>query len=51
MWAAIEHDDILAACMARLLLFTDPARLPALGDESGAWDMYLRVWHPGKPRP
>ncbi|MDU4255783.1 hypothetical protein [Pseudomonas sp.] len=44
---AIEHDDILAAGLARLLLYTDPARLPALGDESGAWDLYLRTWRPG----
>ncbi|WP_325438064.1 hypothetical protein [Pseudomonas nitroreducens] len=51
VWMAIEHDDILAAGLARLLLFTDPARLPALGDEAGAWDLYLRTWRPGKPRP
>ncbi|MFR0690250.1 hypothetical protein ACLUTX_12695 [Enterobacterales bacterium AE_CKDN230030158-1A_HGKHYDSX7] len=51
VWNAIEHDDILAAGLARLLLFTDPARLPALGDEVGAWDLYLRTWRPGKPRP
>lgn len=51
VWNAIEHDDILAAGLARLLLYTDPARLPALGDESGAWELYLRTWRPGKPRP
>ena len=47
VWEAIEHDDVLAACLARLLLYTDPARLPALGDEAGAWDLYLRTWRPG----
>ncbi|WP_448678988.1 hypothetical protein [Pseudomonas nicosulfuronedens] len=47
VWKAIEHDDILAAGLARLLLYTDPARLPELGDESGAWDLYLRTWRPG----
>ncbi|WP_325438181.1 hypothetical protein [Pseudomonas nitroreducens] len=47
VWNAIEHDDVLAAGLARLLLFTDPARLPALGDEAGAWDLYLRTWRPG----
>lgn len=47
VWNAIEHDDILAAGLARLLLYTDPARLPALGDETGAWDLYLRTWRPG----
>ena len=49
VYAAIEHDDVLAAAFARLLLWTDPKPLPAIGDEQGAWDLYLRVWRPGKP--
>ena len=47
VWEAIEHDDVLAAGLARLLLFTDPARLPGLGDEEDAWQLYLRTWRPG----
>lgn len=47
VWEAIEHDDVLAAGLARLLLFTDPARLPGFGDEEGAWQLYLRTWRPG----
>lgn len=49
LWRQIERDDVLAAGAARLLLFTDPKRLPALGDEAGAWGLYERVWRPGKP--
>lgn len=49
VYAALEHDDVLAASFARLLLWTDPKPLPAIGDEQGAWDLYLRVWRPGKP--
>lgn len=49
IWNAIEHDDVLAAAAARLLLFTDPKKLPALGDEAGAWNLYMRTWRPGKP--
>lgn len=49
LWHAIERDDVLACAAARLLLFTDPRRLPALGDEAGAWALYLRTWRPGKP--
>ena len=49
LWRAIEQDDVLAASAARLLLFTDPKRLPALGDKDAAWDLYIRVWRPGKP--
>lgn len=49
IWNAIEQDDVLAAACARLLLFTDPHKLPALGDVQGAWDLYFRTWRPGKP--
>lgn len=49
LWNAIEHDDTLAAAAARLLLFTDPRRLPDLGDAGGAWNLYIRTWRPGKP--
>jgi hypothetical protein len=49
LWNAIETDDVLAAGAARLLLFTDPRKLPDLGDERGAWNLYIRVWRPGKP--
>lgn len=48
---AIEHDDVLAAGFARLLLYSDPAPLPDLGDEEGTWAYYLRNWRPGKPHP
>lgn len=45
--AALEHDDVLAAAFARLLLWTDPKPLPALNDVDGAWQLYLRTWRPG----
>ena len=51
VYAALEHDDVLAAAFARLLLFSDPAKLPTIGDESGARSLYLRTWRPGKPHP
>ena len=47
IWDAIENDDVLAAGLARLLLWTDPKRLPALGDVDGAFQLYLRTWRPG----
>ena len=50
-WLALETDDVLAAALARLLLFTDPARLPAVGEQSESWTYYLRNWRPGKPHP
>lgn len=50
LWNALETDDVLAAAAARLLLFTDPRRLPYLGDEAEAWRLYMRVWRPGKPK-
>jgi len=51
IWNAIEHDDVLAAGLARLLLWSDPFRLPGLGNAAGAWELYTRTWRPGKPHP
>lgn len=45
--AALEGDDILAAAVARLLLWTDPGPLPPAGEVSRAWELYLRTWRPG----
>lgn len=47
VYAAIETDDVLAFALGRLLLWTDPKRLPAVGDVEGAWQLYLRTWRPG----
>lgn len=51
IWSAIENDDVLAAGLARLLIYTDPYKLPPLGREVDAWELYLRTWRPGRPRP
>lgn len=48
---ALIDNDVLAAVFARLLLWTHPAPLPALGDADGAWRYYLECWRPGKPHP
>lgn len=51
VYAALEYDDVLAAGVARLLLWTDPKALPAIGDADAGWSLYLRTWRPGKPHP
>lgn len=51
VYSALATDDVLAAAFARLLLWTDPAVLPAVGEMPAAWDLYLRTWRPGKPHP
>lgn len=51
VYDALDTDDVLAAVFARLLLWTDAARLPAVGDVQGGWDLYARTWRPGKPHP
>lgn len=51
VWEKLAEDDILAAAFARLLLFTDPKSLPAIGAREAAWAYYLRNWRPGKPHP
>jgi hypothetical protein len=47
IWEALDDDDLLAAGLARLLLFTDAQLLPAIGAVETAWRYYLRVWRPG----
>lgn len=49
IWNALETDDVLAAAAARLLLFTDPRKLPGIHDAREAWNLYIRTWRPGKP--
>lgn len=47
IYEALKTDPVLAAALARLLYYTDPKALPAVGDEAGAWALYLRTWRPG----
>lgn len=49
VYTVLAHNDTLSACFARLLLWTDPGRLPGPDDPSTAWAIYLRTWRPGKP--
>lgn len=51
VWQALQHDDVLAAGFARLLLWSDPRSLPEIGNKQGALDLYIRTWRPGKPKP
>lgn len=48
---ALPQGDGLATAFARLLLWSDAAALPAVGDEQPAWAYYQRNWRPGKPGP
>lgn len=52
IWLQLERDDVLAAGVARLLLLTDPFRLPSIDDAAGSWHLYAeRLWRPGQPHP
>lgn len=46
----LEHNDVLAACFARCLLWTSPLALPELGAPAAAWFVYFSLWRPGRPR-
>lgn len=48
-YAAIVHNDILAAAFARLLLYTLPDALPAHNAPGAGWTQYIKAWRPGKP--
>ena len=47
----LASDDVLAACFARLLLWTLPDALPGRERVAEGWGQYIRAWRPGKPRP
>lgn len=49
IWRALEGHDVLAAGLARLLVFSDGAALPTTA--GAGWKYYLRTWWPGKPHP
>lgn len=49
LFEAVAWHDPLAYALARLLLWTDPAPLPGIGDSMGALMYYERLWRPGKP--
>lgn len=51
VWRRTEFDDVLAAGIARLLLWADPKRLPDRHQQDQGWALYLSAWRPGKPRP
>lgn len=46
-FSQLELDDVYAAGIARLLLWTDPKALPALNRPDDAFEYYLRNWRPG----
>ena len=49
LWAALPYCDSLQVVLARLLLWSDSAPLPRIGDKDSAWETYIRNWRPGKP--
>ena len=48
LWAAMQYQDIVAACAARLLVYTLPGSLPTTA--AAGWNQYLSAWRPGRPR-
>lgn len=52
IWSRLEHDDIFAVALARLLMWTDSQPLPDVTNVAGGWALYAeRCWRPGKPHP
>lgn len=49
LYDAIEHNDVLACVLARLLLFTLPYALPGAAEPDEGWRQYLEAWRPGRP--
>lgn len=52
VYDALQHNDVLAATYARLLLFQCPDKLPSgRMDVDEGWRQYVRQWRPGRPHP
>lgn len=51
VYEALLADDILGCAFARLLLYTDPAPIPAIGEQQACWNYYVENWRPGRPHP
>ncbi|MES3022733.1 MAG: hypothetical protein V4857_14230 [Pseudomonadota bacterium] len=49
LWTAMQYHDVVAACAARLLVYTRPEPLPTTAADG--WAQYLKTWRPGKPHP
>lgn len=49
IWSALEFNDVFAAGIARLLLWTGAGAVPT--DRDKAWAYYESLWRPGRPRP
>lgn len=46
---ALEHNDILAACFARCMLWAAAPPLPDQTQPVDGWALYINAWRPGKP--
>lgn len=51
VYRALADNDLLACCLARLLLWTLPGALPGPADAEEGWRQYTAAWRPGKPHP
>lgn len=51
VYEAIEHNDVLMAAFARLLLWTLPGTLPNQTETDKGYKQYIAAWRPGKPHP
>lgn len=51
VYAALADNDVLAACWARLLLWTLPQPLPSRSEQGKGWRQYIDAWRPGRPHP
>lgn len=46
----LEHNDVLACCFARCLLWSSAKGLPRVDESIRGWDLYTATWRPGKPK-
>lgn len=49
IYSALEQNDVLAAALARLLLWTLPNSIPPKENPEAGWLQYIAAWRPGAP--
>ncbi len=49
IFSLLAWNDFLAVIFGRLNYWRDSHPMPVIGDEEGAWKLYIRVWGAGKP--
>ena len=49
--AALKQTTCAGRCIRPPAAVSDPKPLPAVTEPDAAWNLYVRIWRPGRPHP